>query len=78
MYAVLNFGWAQAPRLYCQAEGLKHTTFKLLGVQLAEYIDDSARPYPNRATGLAVERLLLKLGTSPARRVFILIWDGCS
>ena len=63
VYTVLNFGWAQSPRLYCQAEGLKHAAFKMLGVQLAEYIDDSARPYPNRATGLAVERLLLKLGT---------------
>lgn len=62
-YTCLNFGFAQSPRFYCAAEGLKHEAYRKLGVSLAEYIDDSARPYRNRAESLAVERRLLQLGT---------------
>lgn len=62
-YTVLNFGFAQSPRIYCAVEGMKHAAFTALGVQLAEYIDDSARPYVDRAASLAIERRLLRLGT---------------
>ena len=62
-YTCLNFGFAQSPRFYCAAEGLKHDVYRKLGVSLAEYIDDSARPYRNRAESLAIERRLLQLGT---------------
>ena len=62
-YTVLNFGFAQSPRLYCSVEGLKHSVYRTLGVQLVEYIDDSARPYQSTARSLATEKLLLRLGT---------------
>lgn len=62
-YTCLSFGFAQSPRFYCAAEGLKHEAYRAMGVSLAEYIDDSARPYRDRAESLAVERLLLRMGT---------------
>ena len=62
-YTVLNFGFSQSPRKYCEIEGLKHATYRSLGVQLVEYIDDSARPYPCKERSLATEKLLLRLGT---------------
>ena len=62
-YTVLNFGFSQSPRLYVGVEGLKHSVYRTLGVQLVEYIDDSARPYTSKEKSLITEKLLLRLGT---------------